>query len=397
VGEAPYFISTLQDALLQSYSLNVLMTQGWRIFTTLNPVLQAQATASLKPSEGQGALVALDVPTGAVRAWVGGTNYAASTYDRVIYAKRQPGSAFKPFVVLAALESRKATAATVLDDKPLTVKTPQGTWSPQNYDRKYRGSTNVWDALVYSLNVPMVRLAQLTGLETIVETARQVGIYSPLRPVPSLALGTSEVTVLELTAAYGTLANGGRYNAPYTIDTILDGDQNVVESHVPETHQGASEQAAFIVTEILKDVFEAGTAKPARSMGFTYSAAGKTGTSENYQDAWFVGYTPALACGVWVGHDQPKAMGRAAAGIALPVWSSFMQKALAVLPEAKWKEPDGLEWKTVDIESGELARSGCPRRRKIAFLSGTVPEKMCHLHPGGIFGFFYRLKNKGKE
>ena len=152
---------------MQKYSLTVLMTQGWQIYTTVDPVLQSLATRALHPSEGQAALVALDPATGAVRAWVGGTNYGASTFDRVVYAKRQPGSAFKPFVVLSALESHKATEATLIDDKPLTVKTPQGSWSPKNYDKTYRGKVTLWDTLVYSLNkVLAARLGMLTGLDT---------------------------------------------------------------------------------------------------------------------------------------------------------------------------------------------------------------------------------------
>ena len=393
-GEAPYFIATLQEMLLQKYSLAVLMTQGWRIYATIDPVLQAQATAALHPSEGQGALVALDPETGAVRAWVGGTNYGASTFDRVVYAKRQPGSAFKPFVVLSALELHKATEATLLDDKPLTVKTPQGSWSPQNYDRKYRGPVTLWDTLVYSLNVPSVRLAMLTGLDSIVDIAHRVGIQSPLRAVPSLALGTSEVTVLELTSAYATLAHGGRYSAPYTIETIFDSDQHVVELHVSQEQVAVSDVSAYLVTQMLQAVFNEGTAKSARALGFTYPAAGKTGTSENYQDAWFMGYTPHLVCGVWVGYDQPHTLGHAAAGIALPIWVSFMQKVVASEPEQKFAEPQGLVWKTIDTDSGELARSGCLHRKKEAFLPGTAPDKFCTLHPGGIYGFFYRWKKE---
>src|SRR5258708_724420 len=394
-GEGFCCVSPLEESLLQKYSLGVLMTQGWRIFTTLDPVLQAYAVSALHPSEGQAARGGLDPRSGAVRAWVGGTHYGKSTYDRVIYAHRQPGSAFKPFVVLAAIDMHKATEASFLDDTRLTVKTPQGPWSPQNYDRKYRGKVSLWDTLVLSLNVPTTRLAIAVGPDKVAEYAHRLGIQSALRAVPSLALGTSEVRVLELTSAYGTLANAGVSQAPYSIETILDANKQVLESHTPEPQPAVSDLSAYIVTHMLQAVFKEGTAKQALQMGFTYpSAAGKTGTSENYQDAWFIGYTPRLACGVWVGYDQPRPMGRAAAGIALPVWTAFMQKALALGPEEKPVEPKGLVWKMVDTDTGELARSGCPHRRKEAFLPGTAPEKMCTLHPGGIIGFFYRLRNK---
>jgi 1A family penicillin-binding protein len=393
-GEAPYFVSTLQETLLQQYSFGMVMTQGWKIFTTLDPLLQSYAVAALKPKEGQGALVAIDPRTGGVRAWLGGTSYAKSTYDRVIYGQRQPGSAFKPFVVLAALDTRKATMATMLEDKPLTLKTPQGTWSPQNYDHKYKGKASVWDMLIYSLNIPAVNLAQLTGLDVIVDYAKRVGIQSPMLAVPSLALGTSNVTILELTGAYATLANAGTRLEPYTLERIMDSHKTVVQSHLQVPTPVVSEVSVYLVTLMLEAVFEEGTARYARPMGFTSKAAGKTGTSENYQDAWFVGYTPRLVCGVWVGHDQPKSLGRAAAGIALPIWVQFMQKALALWPEEEFPEPRGLSWKTIDKESGELARSGCVQRRKEAFLPGTEPDKPCTLHPGGLRGFFYRLKKK---
>ncbi|OGR93021.1 MAG: hypothetical protein A2992_04590 [Elusimicrobia bacterium RIFCSPLOWO2_01_FULL_59_12] len=212
--------------------------------------------------------------------------------------------------------------------------------------------------------------------------------------MPSLALGTSEVTVLELTSAYATFANAGTYREPYTIESILDADQNAVQTHSPRPKSVVSELSTYIVTHMLRAVLDEGTGKSARQMGFTHAAAGKTGTSENYQDAWFIGYTPQLACGVWVGHDQPRTLGRSSAGIALPIWAAFMQKALALWPEEKWPEPKGLLWKAIDTGTGDLARSGCTQRRKEAFLPGTEPEKMCTLHPGGISGFFYRLRNK---
>ncbi len=393
-GQAPYFVSSLQDTLMLRYSFNTLMAEGWRIFTTLDPLLQTHAVTSLKPSEGQAAMVVLDPRTGAVRAWVGGTGYAKSTFDRVIYARRQPGSAFKPFVMLSAIDSKIATQTTMLEDKPIKLQTPMGPWSPANYDKKYRGSVSLRDALVFSLNIPTVNLASQAGLDKIIELAQRMGIKSPLRAVPSLALGTSEVSVLELTSAYATLAHQGIYLEPYTVELILDVDRQEVERHVPQPQIAVSELSAFVVTQMLQSVLQEGTGQYSKALGFKHLAAGKTGTSENYQDAWFIGYTPRLVCGVWVGHDQPHSLGRSAAGIALPLWVSFMNKSLALWPEEKWPTPKGLVWKTIDPESGAVARSGCKNRRKEAFLPGTEPDQMCQLHPGGLAGFFYRWKNK---
>lgn len=403
-NDAAYFLALLRDQLADRYSLPLLMGQGWKVFSTLDPTLQpwaAQAVRALRPStrrasqkspeHPEGALVALAPQTGAVLAWMGGTDFATRPYDRAVLARRQPGSALKPFVMLAALESRQATTATFLEDKPLTVKNQQGTWAPQNYDRQFRGRVSVWAALVHSLNIPTVRLAMQVGLPLVVDTAHRAGIQSPLKPVPSLALGTSEVSVLELTRAYSTLANEGIHAAPYMIETIMDGQGKVVETHQPEITSAFASGPVYLVTRMLQAVLREGTARQAGVMGFHWEVAGKTGTSENYQDAWFLGYSPDLACGVWVGYDRPRTLGRAAASIALPVWTRFMDKALAIEGVREFAIPKDLVWKTIDTDSGLLVRVGCIHRRKTAFLPGTEPARPCDLHRGGLLGLFKRL------
>jgi len=422
--DAAYFLATLQDGLEQKYAVTDLSGLGWRIFTTLDPVLQPlaekampspsplpkgrgpTATAGvglLPPGEGarradegrpQAALVVMDPATGGILAWVGGTNYQTSAYDRAALSRRQPGSAFKPFVYLAAIDQKKVTTATLLDDKPIVLKEPTGSWIPQNYDRKYRGKASVWDSLVGSLNVPTVNLAIQTGLGAVADYARRAGIQSALREVPSLALGTSEVTLPELTNAYATLADQGIYQPAYRIEAILDTEGHPVEGHVSAAQPVFDPASVFLVTQMLEAVFKEGTARAAQELGFTTVAAGKTGTSENYQDAWFLGYTSALVCGVWVGFDKPRSLGHSAAGIALPVWISFMKKAVTVMPAEPFPPPPPrILWKTIDPRTGFLARSGCKERRQVAFLEGTAPTQFCPVHPGGIFGFFYRLRH----
>jgi penicillin-binding protein 1B len=392
--ESAYFLAALRDQLAERYSLPLLLSQGWRIFTTLDPLLQHDAMSALKPSAGQAALVAIDPASGAIRAWVGGTNYQTNPFDHASAARRQPGSAFKPFVALAALESRKATTATLLDDKPLSLQGVSGVWSPRNYDRKYRGQVSVWDAVVYSLNVPIVRLAMLTGVPSLIDAARRAGIESPLRDDLSLALGTSEVSLLELTGAYATLANHGDRCPPYNLESIVGGEGNILESHQALPQKALAPEPVFLVTQMLEGVLDTGTGKAARTMGLIAPAAGKTGTSENFQDAWFLGYTTNLAAGVWVGYDKPKSLGRSAAGIALPIWTAFMKRAVVLDPPQNFEEPPGLIWKTIDTDSGLLARSGCPHRRKAAFLAGTEPTQDCPLHAGGLTGFFQRWRSK---
>ena len=405
-NNASYFLSALHDELSDRYSLPVLLNQSWKVFTTLDPLLQAEAVkivASPQPSPvgrgrsgaageaPQAALVAIDPKSGAMLAWVGGTNFQTNPFDHAVNAKRQPGSAFKPFVVLAALESRKLTAATLLEDKPLTLQGNLGSWSPKNYDHKYRGQVSVWESLVYSLNVPMVRLAMLVGITPIIDAAHRAGIDSVLRMDMSLALGSSEVTLMELTNAYGTIANGGERESPYRIETILDQDGRVMESHAPAAQMVFDPALTFIVTQMLEAVIDVGTGQAARKMGFSTPAAGKTGTSENFQDAWFIGYNTELVCGVWVGYDQPKSLGHSAAGIALPLWTACMKKAVLLDPPHAFEEPKGLVWRTVDPDSGLLAGSGCIHRQKMPFLAGTEPTADCPLHPGGLMGFFKKF------
>jgi len=398
-NEAAYFLTALHDQLSERYEFPVILSQGWRIFTTLDPLLQHEAVKVVgrgaSSSDGpQAALVAIDPQTGAIRAWVGGTNFQTNPFDHAVNAHRQPGSSFKPFVALAALESRKMTTATILEDKPLSLKGNSGTWTPQNYDRKYRGKVSVWDSLVLSLNVPIVRMAVQTGLDAIAQSAQRAGIMSPLRSDLSLALGSSEVSPLELTGAYATLAGGGQRRNPYDLEAVIGPDGRILEAHAALAQPVFAPDVTYLVTQMLEAVLDTGTARAARMMGFTAPAAGKTGTSENFQDAWFMGYTTNLICGVWVGYDLPRSLGHSAAGVALPLWTAFMKRAVVLDPPRAFEVPAGLIWETIDTDTGLLARSGCPHRRKAAFLAGTEPTAECPLHPGGLKGLFQRWRSK---
>jgi len=398
MNDAAYFLATLQDSLEEHYPGVILPTVGWSIYTTLDPVLEHEAVIALQKLphtkanvHPEAALVAIDPLSGGVRAWVGGTDYIRAPYDRAIRAHRQPGSAFKPFVMLAALDKHIATTATMLKDEPLKLQTAEGPWTPQNFDRRYRKNASLWDALVHSLNIPTVVLAMETGLSTVADYAHRAGIQSPISPYPAMALGASEVTLFELTNAYATLAAHGVYQPAYMVEDIVDEHGQRLEKHAPAPFPVFDPATIGLLTKILQAVLTEGTAAAAPALGFTYPAAGKTGTSENFQDAWFVGYMPQLACGVWVGYDQPKSLGRSAAGIALPLWVPFMQKALHLVGAEDFPEPKNLIWKTIDPENGLLVRSGCPTRKERPFLPGTEPTQLCSVHAGGLVGFFHRL------
>ncbi len=397
-SDADYFLEALREDLDQRYSLGPLLSQGWRIFTTIDPVMQRAAVEAVKPPVGQAALVAIEPGVGAIRAYVGGTDFAAAPFDRARMAKRQAGSAFKPFVYLAALESRQASPATMLEDKPVRLKGFEGQdWSPQNYDKKFKGQVLLRSALIHSLNVPTVLLAQKMGWPMIASVAQRAGIQSPLRNDLSSALGASEMTVLEVANAYATLAASGQRAEAYSVESIVSADGAAVETHVRRTETAFEAGPVYLLTRILQAVFDEGTAKSVRQQKFSWKVAGKTGTSENFTDAWLAGYTPEIACVVWVGYDLPQSLGRSAAGIALPIWKNFMARVFTGMPPSDWERPDNVVEKTIDPQSGAIVRSGCPTRLSVEFVKGTEPQTDCPLHTGGLVGFFKRLTSKTTE
>jgi penicillin-binding protein 1A len=305
--------------------------------TTLDPVLQAAASAALNETldaEGQkygvsqGALVALD-GTGAVRALVGGRSYAKSQFNRAVDARRQPGSAFKPFVYLTALQAGMRSD-TVRVDEPKQF----GNWSPKNSNNKYRGAVTLKTALSLSINTIAAELAYEVTPEAVVQTARTLGINSPLAPNPSIALGTSEVSLLELTGAYAPFANGGYSAQPYAIQRIRTTDGDVLfERQGSGVAQIVSIENVAMMNDMLRATMEAGTGTKAQIEG--WPAAGKTGTSQDFRDAWFIGYTANLTAGVWVGNDS-NAPTEHASGANLPamIWAKFMTPAHKGVPMA---------------------------------------------------------------
>ncbi|MBI2080225.1 MAG: PBP1A family penicillin-binding protein [candidate division NC10 bacterium] len=411
-AQAPYFVDyilrTLEEAGVVAEAAHA------RIFTTLDPLLQRTAAATVRrglmrlearyphlkrarlEERLQGALVALDVRTGAVLAMVGGREYRESQFNRAVQARRQPGSLFKPFVYLAALTPADGrppfTAATLVEDSPLTLLSGGKIWSPENYDGLFRGPVTVRTALEQSLNVPTVRVAEGVGLERIVEAARSAGIASPLTPVPSLALGTSEVTLLEVTAAYATLAAAGRRVTPLPVAAVVLGAEVYREALGPGP-VAVSPQAAFVLTHLLRGTLERGTGAAAAALGLSRPAAGKTGTTDDFRDAWFVGYTPTIAVGVWVGFDREEPLRLGGAVAALPMWVDFLESLPAEEP-ADFAVPPGVLFRTVDPTTGGLATWECPVRVEEAFLEGTEPTAACPAHPGGLFRW---LRRGGEE
>lgn len=395
-----YFTDYVADELRAAHGQEALR-RGLSVFTTLDLDLQHRAedavTDGLRRLEAeyrrlrradapaQAALVAFDPRTGEILAMVGGRDYGQSQFNRAVGARRQPGSAFKPIVALAALARRPAerwdnepafTLASLLDDAPLEVETPAGLWRPANYDGRFRGAITLREALERSLNVPFARVGLVVGPDRIVETARALGITSELRAVPSLALGSSEVTPLELTRAFGVLAAGGFRSDIHTTIGVLDGAGNVVSRYAPAGEQVYDAAEAYLVTSALRGAVERGTGRGLRRLGYRGSVAAKSGTTNDYRDAWFIAYTPSLVVGVWVGFDDGRSVGLPGSRAALPIVARFLAGALGGSGDEEFPVPAGLEVVEVDRESGLLAGPGC-RGEPEVFLWGTAPRSSC--------------------
>lgn len=356
-GSGQYFLEYLQQGLEAKYGSEVLYKSGLSVYTTMNPVLQrvaeqalrdgleALATRQRQRGSGrepgpQGAIVVLEAQTGYVKALVGGADFARSEFNRAIHARRQAGSAFKPFVYLAALELGRSPED-ILEDSPVRYVSAGKVWMPENYDGKFRGPVTVRQALEQSINVPTIRLLEQVGVSRTIEAARRAGIQSPLPQDLTLALGSGDVTLLELTTAYGTLANQGIRMEPIMVRYVTDARGRLVEENIPQGREAIDPAVALLLTDLLRGVVERGTGVAARVL--ERPIAGKTGTTNDFSNAWFVGYTPSIVAGVWVGHDRPRSLGphETGARAALPIWIAVMREALRGAPVEEFPPPPG--------------------------------------------------------
>ena len=390
-----YFIDYVQQTLEAKYGPDLVLKGGLNVYTTLNPTMQltaeqslreglkalagrsAQTTTGARPGESpEGAVVTVEPQTGYVKAMVGGSDFFRSEFNRAVQAKRQPGSAFKPFIYIAALEAG-FTPASQIEDSPVSF--PVGgkngqVWKPENYDRKFRGSTTLQQAIEESVNVVTVKLQERVGLAKTIQVARRLGITSPLDVNLSLALGTSDVSLLEMTSAYGTLANQGVWMPPVVIRYVTDAQGKLLEEHVPEGREALAPETAYVITQMLRGVVERGTGQAAKGLGRPVAA--KTGTTNDYSNAWFVGFTARLATGVWVGYDRPRSLGKDETGsrVAVPIWVTYMGKVLGDSPKEDFPVPEHVVSMLVDEDpSGE-----CLRPVPMAFVKGTESGMTCN-------------------
>jgi penicillin-binding protein 1B len=409
LADAPFFVDYLLRQMEEM--TGAPLPDGVRVYTTLDPILQRLATQTIGSGLAhlekaypaltahadavQGALVALDPKTGAILAMVGSRDYRSSQFNRAVQAKRQPGSLFKPLVYLAALDARRElaggqpmTPATLIVDEPVTFPSGAGVWTPLNYDHRFHGTVSLRTALEQSLNVPAVKVAQMVGTKRILQLAQRLGIRSPLADNLSIALGTSGVSLLEMTGAFGALAYEGVFVAPTAVQAVITAEGDPAWRHTPERHQAVSAQATFVMTSMLTGVVERGTASKAKAMGLQSSVAGKTGTTDGYRDAWFVGYTPDVVVGLWVGFDDEEALHLTGAQAALPMWVEFMRQILPAAPH-NVATPSAVVTRDIDPATGQLATSKCPQRVRELFIEGTEPTVYCEVHGSG---FWERLK-----
>lgn len=389
--DSAYYAAEVVRQLLPRYGGDALYRHGLSIHTAMDPLLQGLARRALAPAKTQAALVALDPRDGSVLALTGGRDFSESQFNRATQAQRQPGSTFKPFVYAAAL-GMHLTPATILRDRPKTYPGAGAEgWSPANYEGVYHGTATMRAALARSLNAATLDLAERVGLKRIQEAAKACGISSPMRSDLGLALGASEVGLLELVAAYEPFAALGRRATPRLVTAVVDSDGAVLEAAMPESTLALDPAVAYLTHSLLESVTREGTARGLRALGVTFPAAGKTGTTNDGRDAWFVGYTSSLLAGVWVGDDRNRALKLTGAKDALPLWAAFMKEASADRPGEPLVRPDALVETVVCPESGMVARSGCPRKLSELFIAGDEPRSDCALHRGGLAGWLRRM------
>ena len=396
----PYFSEEVRRHLISTYGATALYDKGLQVRTSLDPRIQGAAEKALKKRllelhrslnrgkpdvdlddpDLEGAVLVLETKTGAVRAMVGGFDYAESEFNRAIQARRQVGSAFKLFVYGAALEHGFTPADTLFDGPVLFPGAGNRlTYSPRNHSRKYYGITTLRSAMERSLNVTAVKVFDMVGAERVVDLARRCGIESPLEPFPSLALGAADLQPLELAAAYAAVANEGVWVEPYWIESVHSHDGRLLEEHQSRGHRAMTPQVAYVLRRMLEGVATHGSARRLREL--PVATAGKTGTTNRSTDAWFVGFTPRYTILTWVGRDQKQPIGRGMTGsaAALPMWQELVEQGLAdgwieageTFPPA----PAGIVETAIDRRTGLLARADTQDVLREAFVAGTEPDR----------------------
>lgn len=398
-NEAPYFVDMVSGQVARALPGVATATGRVHVFTTLDLNLQRAALDAVRDGlanvdallarrppgdQAQAALIAVDPRNGEILAMVGGRSYNQSQFNRVIAARRHPGSVFKPFVFLAAFEfaaeadRSDLTPASITVDAPATFAFDQQLWTPRNFD-VYDGEITWRRALTMSRNLGTIRVGETIGFERVADQWRALGVGPPPQTFPSITLGAFDLSPFDVAEAYTLFTNGGRVH-PLTAIQRVDTPDRQWRPDVASLTRVARADTTFLVTNMMRGVLDEGTAAGARAAGFTLDAAGKTGTTNDLRDAWFVGFTPELLTVVWVGFDNNETIGLTGTQAALPIWTSFMNAALAGRPNISFAVPDGIAFVDIDAHTGTRARPACPQVLRESFLVGTEPQEYCPLH-----------------
>ncbi len=411
-NEAPYFVDYVNQ-VVDRESEGLLRKEGAvDVYTTLDLHLQRVAQEAVaegivqvdkelarrrRKGSPQVALVAVDPRTGEVLAMVGGRSYNQSQYNRAVVARRQPGSVFKPFVYLTAFEQMAAegradlTPATVMSDEPTTFKDAEGDdYTPANFEGEYDGPMTLRRALALSRNIVAIKVAEHVGYGAVASFWDRFGVGTPAKPYPSIALGVFEVTPIEMAQAYTIFANSGTMRPLRVLRRIVENDDER-DVPAPAGKPIARPETTFLVVDMMRSVMNEGTGAGARANGFRLDAAGKSGTTNDLRDAWFIGLTPQLLTAVWVGFDDNHPIGLTGSQAALPIWTAFMKRALAGQPDTAFDVPPGVVFADIDKDTGQLATPACPRVIREAFLPGTAPTEICAVHGPGGHSIFDKL------
>ncbi|HET9424794.1 MAG TPA: PBP1A family penicillin-binding protein [Gemmatimonadaceae bacterium] len=368
-------VETTLDYTLQRAADKVVVRQAIAI------TRETQASYGRTPEVAQGAFVAMDPHSGDIRAMVTGRRTQRGQFNHAVSAKRQPGSAFKPFVYAAAISAGYAPS-TLVDDEPIEVDMGRTVWIPANYNDEYRGTVTMRQALIASANAATVIISQKVGAQRVIATAHNNGITSPLQPVPSIALGALEVTPLELVTAYAPFGNGGYRVKPRLVTRIIAPDGKVLREFESLRTPAMNPQDAYEMTSMLRGVVDYGTGRAVRDAGIRVPIAGKTGTTNNGADVWFVAYSPTLVAGVWFGYDTPRPISHNAAGgrLAAPAWAEIFRTGWREPKGSNWDVPPGMVPAVFDPETGQIATEWCPQRVREYFKPGSTPQETCQLH-----------------
>jgi penicillin-binding protein 1B len=399
-SDAPYFVDYVQNMLIEKYGDSALGFSKYKVYTSLDPDLQqagyeamqygireldshfAKQKQPIQPGTVQASLIAIDPKSGQILAMIGGRNYGSSQFNRITQSKRQPGSIFKPFVYAAALETAyysptPLTVASSILDEPTQFTFDDLEYEPKNFKEEYLGQVTMRQAITKSLNIATIKLAENVGYNKITELAQRLGLNEKIKPYPAMAIGSFEITPLEMVRAYTAFANGGLLSDLTAILKIFDNEANpvFVAEHKPK--QALTPQIAFLVTSLLQSVIDHGTGFAARERGFVLPAAGKTGTSH---DGWFAGYTPDLLCIVWVGFDDNRELVLSGSQSALPIWTEFMKKAIRLRPLTGegFSVPEEIPQVEIDPTTGLLATEHCLQKEMEYFIKGTEPVLRCY-------------------